>query len=75
MKPIEVAAKRVNMNIDDTKKQMASLIKSEIKLSAQNDAIYTRVIVFGVISISLMSISTYMQVKYLKNFFRYKKII
>ena len=75
MKPIEVAAKRVNMNIDDTKKQMASLIKSEIKLSAQNDAIYTRVIVFGVISISLMGISTYMQVKYLKNFFRYKKII
>ena len=54
---------------------MGTLIESEVKLSTHNEKIATRVIVFGIISITLMGISTYMQVKYLKNFFRYKKII
>ena len=75
LSPIEDQAFKVNERISSIRKEMASLVESEIKLSEQNDSIYTRVVVFGIVSILLMAISTYMQVKYLKNFFRYKKII
>lgn len=50
-------------------------MSSEVALSDQNDSIKSRVVVFGIISVLIMGISTFLQVKYLKNFFRYKKII
>jgi hypothetical protein len=50
-------------------------VSSEVALSDQNDSIKSRVVVFGIISVLIMGISTFLQVKYLKNFFRYKKII
>jgi len=61
--------------VEQIRKELGSLVKQEMLLSDQNDSIKTRVIVFGIISVLIMGVSTYMQVKYLKNFFRYKKII
>ena len=51
------------------------LIVSEEGLKEENMKIKSRVVIFGVISIFVMMISTYLQITYLKNFFRYKKII
>ena len=51
------------------------MVKNEENLKEQNQKIKSRVIMFGVISVIVMGISTYLQISYLKNFFRYKKII
>ena len=51
------------------------MIVQEENLKEENTQIRARVVVFGVISIIVMMISTYLQITYLKNFFRYKKII
>ena len=51
------------------------LIVSEESLKAENQKIKSRVVTFGIISIVVMIVSTYLQITYLKNFFRYKKII
>ena len=54
---------------------MGSLIMQEEYLKSENELIKSRVITFGVISVVIMAVSTYTQISYLKNFFRYKKII
>ena len=54
---------------------MDGLRITEDGLKTQNEKIKNRVVIFGVVSIIVMLISTYLQVTYLKNFFRYKKII
>ena len=55
--------------------EMDGLRITEDGLKVQNEKIKNRVVIFGVVSIIVMLISTYLQVTYLKNFFRYKKII
>ena len=54
---------------------MGNLIVSEEVLKEENSKVKSRIMVFGWISIAVMALSTYLQVTYLKNFFRYKKII
>ena len=65
----------MNEMILQLRKELGTLVASEVALSDQNESIKSRVLVFGVISIIVMGVSTFLQVKYLKNFFRYKKII
>jgi hypothetical protein len=50
-------------------------VVNEEKLKDANTKIKTRVVIFGLISVFVMGASTYMQVTYLKSFFRSKKII
>ena len=73
--PVEAQAIRVNQMIQRLRSELSELVKSEVQLSEQNDSIKSRVMIFGVISLLVMGISTFLQVKYLKNFFRHKKII
>ena len=48
---------------------------NEENLKEQNQKIKSRVLIFGAISVIVMAASTYLQISYLKNFFRYKKVI
>lgn len=48
---------------------------SEEKLKEANTKIKGRVVILGLISVAVMGVSTYMQVTYLKTFFKNKKII
>jgi hypothetical protein len=57
------------------RQELSYLVESEEKLRTQNASIKSRVFIFGLISILVMLGSTYLQITYLKNFFRYKKII
>lgn len=66
---------KVNEMVSQLRQELSALVASEVKLSDANDSIKSRVFVFGIISILVMAISTFLQVKYLKNFFRHKKII
>ena len=75
LKPVEMQAFKVNEMVTQLRSELSALVASEVKLSDQNDSIKSRVFVFGIISIMVMAISTFLQVKYLKNFFRHKKII
>ena len=54
---------------------MEGLRYTEEGLKAENEKIKNRVVIFGIVSIVVMLVTTYLQVTYLKNFFRYKKII
>lgn len=72
---MEAQAFKINEMIDQVRKEMSEQVKNEVILSDQNESIKSRVMVFGVISMIIMGTSTFMQVKYLKNFFRHKKII
>ena len=54
---------------------MDGLRITEDQLKNENQKIKNRVVIYGVVSIVVMLASTYLQVTYLKNFFRYKKII
>lgn len=73
--PVELEASRVDEMIKAIREDMHQLIIHEDEISGKNSSIKTRVFVFGIISIAIMSVSTFLQIKYLKNFFRYKKII
>ena len=75
LRPVELQAYKVNEMIGQLRSELGSLVASEVQLSDQNESIRSRVLVFGCISIFVMAVSTLLQVKYLKNFFRYKKII
>ena len=55
--------------------EFGNLVVSEESLKDENSKIKDRVVIFGLISVFVMALSTFLQVKYLKNFFRYKKII
>ena len=50
-------------------------MQNEESLKEQNQKIKSRVLIFGIVSVIVMAVSTYLQISYLKNFFRYKKII
>lgn len=75
LRPVELQAYKVNEMIGQLRTELGNLVSSEVQLSDQNENIRSRVLIFGVISIFVMAVSTVLQVKYLKNFFRYKKII
>lgn len=75
MLPVEAQAYKINEMINQVRKEMSEQVKNEVILSDHNESIKSRVMVFGVISMVIMGASTFLQVKYLKNFFRHKKII
>ena len=68
-------ALRVNEMIAHLRTEMSALVESEVQLSNQNESIRSRVFIFGIVSVIVMAMSTFMQVRYLKTFFRHKKII
>lgn len=61
--------------IEQLRNELGSLVVSEEKLKEANSKIKSRVIIFGLISVAVMGFSTYLQVSYLKSFFKNKKII
>ncbi|CDW87120.1 erv25p [Stylonychia lemnae] len=75
LKPIEVQAQKVQDMVKQLRQELSYLVMNEENLKEQNQKIKSRVLIFGIISILVMGISTYLQITYLKNFFRYKKII
>jgi hypothetical protein len=50
-------------------------VVSEERLKEANTKIKGRVVILGLIAVAVMGVSTYLQVSYLKNFFKNKKII
>ena len=75
LRPIELQAQKVQDMVKQLRQELSYLVKNEESLKEQNQMIKSRVLIFGVISILVMAASTYLQITYLKNFFRYKKII
>ena len=62
-------ALRVNEMIAHLRTEMSALVASEVQLSNQNESIRSRVFIFGIVSVIVMAMSTFMQVRYLKTFF------
>ena len=75
LKPVELQAEKIKDKLTNVRYELSLLTMTEEKLKEENEKIRTRVVLFGVISIVVMLGSTYMQVTYLRNFFRNKKII
>lgn len=75
LKPIELQAQKVQDMVKQLRQELSYLVMNEENLKEQNQKIKSRVLIFGVISIIVMAVSTYLQITYLKSFFRYKKII
>lgn len=75
LRPIEVQAQKVQDMVKQLRQELSYLVQNEENLKEQNQKIKSRVLIFGVISVIVMASSTYLQISYLKNFFRYKKII
>lgn len=75
LRPIEVQAQKVQDMVRQLRQELSYLVANEESLKEQNQKIKSRVLIFGVISVLVMGASTYLQISYLKNFFRYKKII
>ena len=46
--------------IDQLRSEMSSLVASEVAISDQNESIKSRVVVFGIISVTIMGISTFL---------------
>jgi hypothetical protein len=61
--------------VEQIRNDLGSLVVNEERLKEANTKIKTRVVIFGLISVAVMGASTYLQITYLKNFFRNKKII
>ena len=75
LRPVELQATKIADMVEQLRTEFTALILSEESLKNENQKIKSRVITFGVISLVVMVVSTYLQITYLKNFFRYKKII
>jgi hypothetical protein len=75
LKPIELQAQKVQDMVKQLRQELSYLVMNEENLKEQNQKIKSRVLIFGIISIVVMAASTYLQITYLKSFFRYKKII
>ena len=75
LRPVELQAQKIQDMIEQLRSELTTLVISEEGLKAQNEKIKSRVVIFGIISIIVMLVSTYLQVTYLKSFFRNKKII
>ena len=75
LRPVELQATKIADMVEQLRAEFTSLVLSEESLKNENSKIKSRVITFGIISVLVMLVSTYLQITYLKNFFRYKKII
>ena len=75
LKPVELQAQKVIDMVEQIRNDLGSLVVNEERLKEANTKIKTRVVIFGLISVAVMGASTYVQITYLKNFFRNKKII
>ena len=75
LRPVELQATKIADMVEQLRTEFTALILSEESLKNENQKIKSRVITFGIISLVVMVVSTYLQITYLKNFFRYKKII
>ena len=61
--------------IEQLRADFTTLLMDEEYLKSENQLIKSRVVTFGLISIGVMIVTTFLQIKYLKSFFRHKKII
>ena len=75
LKPVELQAQKIVDMIEQLRSELGSLVVSEEKLKEANTKIKGRVVILGLISVAVMGVSTYLQVTYLKSFFKNKKII
>ena len=75
LKPVELQAQKVIDMVEQIRNDLGSLVVNEERLKDANTKIKTRVVIFGLISVAVMAASTYLQITYLKSFFRNKKII
>ena len=75
LRPVELQATMLSDLVQQLRTEFTALVLSEESLKSENEKIKSRVVIFGVISVVVMLVSTYLQITYLKNFFRYKKII
>ena len=75
LKPVELQAEKIKDQIEQLRDVLSNLIVFEESLKEENQKIKSRVVMFGVVSVIVMVVTTYLQITYLKNFFRYKKII
>ena len=53
-------ALRVNEMIAHLRTEMSALVASEVQLSNQNESIRSRVFIFGIVSVIVMAMSTFM---------------
>jgi hypothetical protein len=60
LRPVEAQAFKVNAMVDELRKELSGLVASEVALSEQNDSIKSRVFVFGLISVAIMGVSTFL---------------
>ena len=75
LQPVDLAAQKVQDQIEQIRTDLTSLLINEELMQSENELIKSRVLSFGLISLGVMCITTFLQVKYLKSFFRHKKII
>ena len=75
LQPVDLAAQKVQDQIEQIRTDLSSLLINEELMQSENELIKSRVVSFGLISLGVMCITTFLQIKYLKSFFRHKKII
>ena len=75
LQPVDLAATKVQDQIEQIRSDLSSLLQNEELMQEENALIKSRVVTFGLISIGIMCVTTFLQIKYLKSFFRHKKII
>ena len=75
LRPVELSAQKVQDMIEQIRTELGELIMYEETLKQENVLIKSRVVTFGIISVVIMTATTFLQITYLKNFFRNKKII
>ena len=61
--------------IEQIRGELGNLVVGEERLKESNSKIKFRVVVLGLLSVIVMGVTTYLQVAYLKKFFRSKKIM
>ena len=75
LKPIELQAQKIVDMIEQIRTELGNLVVGEERLKETNSKIKFRVVVLGFISVAVMAVTTFLQVTYLKKFFRNKKIM
>lgn len=60
LRPVEAQAFKVDAMVNQIRKELGELVSNEVALSDQNDSIKSRVVVFGIISVFIMGISTFL---------------
>jgi hypothetical protein len=75
LKPVELEAKKIEDLIVEVQQELENNLTFEMASQSKQSDIKSNVAWFGALSILVMAIATYIQVTYLKNFFKYKKII